>query len=1000
MAGIVGVPDVGGVVGRVVATAQNGLEVLRFGGFQTETEPAPFAVVETEQMYRLRRYFPDEHADDPDIILVPPMMVSANVYDVTELNGAVSVLHRSGIAPWVVDFGSPDTEEGGMERTLADHVVAVSRAIDVVIEATGRDVHLAGYSQGGMFAYQTAAYRRSKGLASVITFGSPVDVLAALPLGLPAGLVAPGAEFLADKVFSRNLWIRDWMARTGFQLLDPVKTVRSRIDFLRRLHDRDALLPREDQRRFLEADGWVAWSGPAIAELLRQFVAHNRMVSGGFVINGDLVSLAEITCPVLAFVGTADDIGQPAAVRGIVRAAPHAEIYESRVPVGHFGLVVGSAAGSHTWPTTSEWVNWQSRDGDKPALISTMEAVEPGHGGGVSLSSRITHGVGSVADAGAAASRELLLLADSFQRTSRAVAQESIRTVPRLFRLGQIQTGTQISLGKLMSENTKHSGDKELFLFENRVLTHAQVNTRIDNVVAGLVDCGVRPGQHIGVLMDTRPSALVVVAALSRLGAVAVMLAADGDVAEMLRLADSSVIVTDPVHLEQASEFCDRVLVLGGGSGDARAIEGANGSTVIDMEQIDPDAVVMPTWYRPDPGVAGDLAFVLFTRSRGRLATWPVTNHRFAMSAFGAASAAGLTDRDTVYCLPPLHHASGLLTTLGATVVGRSRIALSHGVDADTFATEVPRYGITVVSYTWTMMRDVVRSEDFRINPHNPIRLFMGSGMPVGLWDDVVASFPRARVLEFFATADGSAILANVSADKAGSMGRPLPETNPVEIAAVDIDTERLIIDDAGFVRKAEVGEPGLLLSRARHRFDSSSTVLRDVFGSRDRWEVSGHLFVRDVDDDLWFLGSVDSVIRSADGPIWVAPVEQMLSRVKGVDLCAVYPVGDPGRQVAVAAVSLRSNVNADALTVSSLRIALGELPAHQRPHLIRVVDEIPLTDAYRPISATFAREGLPRPGARIWYRDSDGRYRRYTRSAASKADWSTDVQVAAGGQA
>lgn len=100
--------------------------------------------------------------------------------------------------------------------------------------------------------------------------------------------------------------------------------------------------------------------------------------------------------------------------------------------------------------------------------------------------------------------------------------------------------------------------------------------------------------------------------------------------------------------------------------------------------------------------------------------------------AFGAASAAGLTDRDTVYCLPPLHHASGLLTTLGATVVGRSRIALSNGVDAETFAVEVRRYGITVVSYTWTMMREIVRSENFHIAEHNPIRLFIGSGMPSG----------------------------------------------------------------------------------------------------------------------------------------------------------------------------------------------------------------------------------------------------------------------------
>lgn len=982
------VPDLGGVVGRVLATAQNGLEVLRFGGLETGTEPAPFTVAETHRMFRLRRYFPGDHRHGPNILLVPPMMVSANVYDVTEHNGAVSILHRSGITPWVVDFGSPDQQEGGKERNLADHVVAISRAIDLIVEATGQDLHLAGYSQGGMFAYQAAAYRQSKNIASVITYGSPVDVLAALPLGLPAGLVAPAAEFLADKAFTRNLWVRDWMARTGFQLLDPVKTVRSRIDFLRRLHDREALLPREDQRRFLEADGWVAWSGPAIAELLRQFVAHNRMVSGGFVIKGDLVSLSEITCPVLAFVGEADDIGQPAAVRGIVRAAPEAEVYESTLPVGHFGLVVGSTSGERTWPTTGEWVNWISSDGPKPESITEMALVEPGQGGGVSLSSRITHGVSSVADAGTAASRELLGFATSLQRTSRAVATESVRTVPRLFRLGQIQSGTRISLSKLMAENNKRGGDSELFLFENRVLTHAQVNARVDNVVAGLIDCGVRPGQHIGVLMDTRPSALVVVAALSRLGAVSVLLAGDADVREMMRLADSSVIVTDPTNLDLATAASDRVLVLGGGSGEARAIAGADGDSVVDMERIDPEQVAMPSWYRPDPGLAGDLAFILFSRAHGKLVPWPVTNHRFAMSAFGAASAAALTDRDTVYCLPPLHHASGLLTTLGATVVGRSRIALSNGIDAKTFATEVQRYGITVVSYTWSMLGEVVRDPDFRINKHNPIRLFMGSGMTAGLWQDVCASFPRARILEFFATADGSAILANVSGDKLSSVGRPLPETNPVEVAAYDIDRDRLEIDASGFVRRAEVGEPGLLLAKAKHKFDTNGTVLRNVFTARDRWEVSGHLFVRDADGDLFFLGATDRVVRSADGPVFIPPLNHALSRIPAVDRAVVYGVGEPGQQVAVGALTLRDGANPDSLTVTQLRIALGEFRAEDRPHLIHIVDEIPHSASYRPLSTPFVSEGIPEPGSRVWYRDEDGRYRRYTRTAAQKIDW------------
>ncbi|NMO04887.1 alpha/beta fold hydrolase [Gordonia sp. TBRC 11910] len=987
-------PGVVSAVDKVLATAQNGLEVLRLGGLDTGTKPTPFQVVETENMFRLRRYFPEDPGTGPHVILVPPPMVSANVYDVTEQYGAVSILHSAGIIPWVIDFGSPDREEGGTERTITDHVKAISRVIDIVRETTGRDVHLGGYSQGGMFSYQTAAYRRSAGIVSIITYGSPVDMLGALPLGLPANIVAPGAEFMADKVFS-HLSLPGWMARTGFQLLDPVKTAKSRLDFLRNLHDRDALLPREDQRRFLEADGWVAYSGPAIADLLRQFVVHNRMVSGGFVIDGDLVSLAEITCPVLAFVGEADDIGQPKAVRGILRAASSANVYESRLPVGHFGLVVGSKAGTNTWPRTAEWINWQSGDGESPSEIEPMREVDDSGkpGGGVSLSSRVTHGLGAVADAGTAAVGEVFDAASSLQRTSLAVAQESVRTVPRLFRLGQIQPGTRISLGKLMSENNKRTKDSELFLFENRVLSHEQVNTRIDNVVAGLISCGIRPGQHIGVLMDTRPSALVVVAALSRVGAVAVMLSGEWNLSEMLRLAESRVIITDPSHLDQAAEHSKQVLVLGGGSGDSRAIAKADGHNIIDMEQIDPDAVTIPTWYRPDPGLAGDLAFILFTRAGGKLSKWPITNHRFAMSAFGAASAAGLSSSDTVYCLPPLHHASGLLTTLGATVAGRSRIALSNGVDAETFTTEVHRYGVTVVSYTWSMMREIIRSPRFSINNHNPIRLFMGSGMTAGLWEEVLDSFPSAKVLEFFATADGSAILANVRGDKLGSMGRALPETNPVQIAAVDPRQEALEVGENGYVRRADVDEVGILLSRARQRFESSSTVLRDVFTSHDRWELSGHLFKQDADGDYWYMGTASAIVRSSDAYIFIPPIEDALSRVKAVDQVVAYSVGTPGNQIAIAAVTARAGeevdtTKADSITVTQLRTALGTLPAKQRPHLITLVDDIPVSESYRPLWVEMAKRGVPAPGPRVWYRDAEGRYRRYTKTAAAELNW------------
>ncbi len=856
-------------VGRLIATAQNGLEVLRYGGLETGTVPSPFQIVESVPMYRLRRYFPPDtrpgaKPPGPPVLMVHPMMMSADMWDVTRDQGAVGILHNSGIDPWVIDFGEPDKVEGGMQRNLADHVVALSEAIDTVKETTGRDVHLAGYSQGGMFCYQTAAYRRSKDVASIIGFGSPVDTLAALPMNLPAGLAAGAADFMADHVFSR-IDIPSWLARTGFQMLDPIKTAQSRLDFLRQLHDREALLPREQQRRFLASEGWIAWSGPAISELLKQFIAHNRMMTGGFAIHGELVTLSDINCPVLAVVGEVDDIGQPASVRGIKRAAPQADVYEYLIRAGHFGLVVGSKAATQTWPTVAQWVKSIDGDADLPEGVAPMALQPAEHSeSGVPFASRLAHGATAAGEMAFTLARTAADAVVAANKSARALAVETVRTLPRLARLGQINDHTRISLGRIMSEQARGAPTGECLLFDGRVHTYEAVDRRINNVVRGLIEVGVRQGAHVGVLMETRPSALVAIAALSRLGAVAVLVPPDADLATVVRLGSVSEIIADPSNLEAARKLSMRVLVLGGG--ESRDLHLPDDADVVDMEKIDPDEVDLPGWYRPNPGLARDLAFVAFSTVGGQLLARQITNFRWAMSAFGTASAANLGRGDTVYCLTPLHHQSGLLVSLGGAVVGGSRIALSRGLVSDRFVQEIRQYGVTVVSYTWAMLREVIDDPSFALTGNHPVRLFIGSGMPTGLWKRVIDIFAPAHVVEFFATTDGQAVLANVSGAKIGSKGRPVPGGGEVELAAYDPDDDLILEDDRGFVRRADTNEVGVLLAHPRGPIDPTASVKRGVFAAADTWVSTEYLFRRDQDGDYWLVDNRGVVIRTERG--------------------------------------------------------------------------------------------------------------------------------------
>ncbi|WP_170264359.1 AMP-binding protein [Nocardia uniformis] len=957
-----------GPMQRLVATAQNGLEVIRFGGLASDIESSPYEVVERKRMYRLRHYFPDDTTPGrPVVVLVPPLMVSAELWDVNAAQGAVGILTAAGIDCWVVDFGSPAVEEGGWQRDLADHVLAVNSAIDTVNEITGRGVHLMGYSQGGMFAYQTTAYRSGKGVESIVTFGSPVDIVAGMPLGLPHGLVSDVAEFLSGHVLNR-LPITDSMVRLGFQALDPVKTARARVDFLRQLHNRDALLPKERQRRFLEGDGWLGYPGPALTDLLEQFVQHNRMMLGGFVIRDQPISFAEIKCPILAFVGEVDDIGQPAAVRGIVRAAPNAEVYEASVVAGHFGLVAGSVASNRTWPLVRDWVQWANGNGVLPDDIAPM-VEHVAHTGRRSTLTRMVHAAATLAEAGTSIGKTLEAVAGGTLRGSVELTGEAARALPRLTRLGMIQPHTRISLGSLMAEQARRGPLRECFLFEDRVHTHEAVNTRIDNVVRGLISVGVRPATRVGVVMETRPSAFVAIAALSRLGAVAVLLAPGSELAQAVRLTDTKLLIADPENLRAAVATGLRTLVLGGG--ESRGLDVPPGGDVVDMEKIDPAKVTLPGWYRPNPGRARELAFILVTGTGDRFDVKYVTNHRWALSAFGTATAADLDRRDTVYCLAPLHHSSGLLVSLGGAVAGGSRIALARSLDPARFAEEVHRYGVTVVTYTWTMLRDILDADAFPNGHPHPIRLFIGSGMPEGLWRRTQDRFSPARVLEFYASIEGDVVLANVSGHKVGSKGRPVPGTAKVELIAYDSLTEEILIDDAGFARRCADNEVGLLIGTASDTVDLSRGGLRGVFAPGDAWMPTENLFRRDSDGDYWLMDRRDTVIHTPRGPVYTHPIVEVLNDITATDMEVAYglPAGD--RILAVAALSIRTGYRLEPRDISE---ALRALAPDQRPDIVYVVDDIPRSSTYRPSTRAVQAAGNPQPGERTWWynRDTD----------------------------
>ena len=278
------------------------------------------------------------------------------------------------------------------------------------------------------------------------------------------------------------------------------------------------------------------------------------------------------------------------------------------------------------------------------------------------------------------------------------------------------------------------------------------------------------------------------------------------------------------------------------------------------------------------------------------------------------------------------------------------------------------------------MLRAVVDDPDFTMTGNNPIRLFMGSGMPTGLWDRILEVFEPAKVVEFFATSDGQAVLANVAGIKVGSEGRPLPGGGEVELGLYDPVEDLILEDDRGFVRVAGREEIGVLLAKPWGPIDPTASIKRGVFTAGDIWISTEYVFWRDADGDFWLLGNRSGLIHTRRGVVFPAPITDAVGAISGVDLAATYPIEVAGRTLAATAIMLRPGMT---VTVADLTDAVAKMPAGLPPDVVHVVPDLPLSASYRPTVSKLRAAGLPKAGRNSWYLDADtGKYRRLTAAA------------------
>ena len=276
---------------------------------------------------------------------IPSLINRGYVLDLMSDNSLLRWLSAQGIAPYLLEWGRPDSIERGFN--LDDYVGGrLRRALHAVVEHAGQPVALTGYCMGGLLAMALAQLCPAEvtGLALLAT---PWDFAE----GAPAALVKARRPLL-ETLIARHGELPVDMLQAMFMALDPLMAVRKFTRFAR-------LDPTGSAAElFVALEDWlndgVPLAGPAALDCLVGWYCENRTMGGLWRVNGTVVDPAALTCPVLAFLPQHDRLVPPASAAplpGLITKA-----VALRPPLGHIGMIVGGDAPKLVWKPLAGWL--------------------------------------------------------------------------------------------------------------------------------------------------------------------------------------------------------------------------------------------------------------------------------------------------------------------------------------------------------------------------------------------------------------------------------------------------------------------------------------------------------------------------------------------------------------------------------------------------------------------------------------------------------------------
>src|SRR3989338_5593114 len=403
----------------------------------------------------------------------------------------------------------------------------------------------------------------------------------------------------------------------------------------------------------------------------------------------------------------------------------------------------------------------------------------------------------------------------------------TLARVPRMLR-GLYYAGLRnrekpLSLAWALERAAARHPDRPAVLERERRLTYAQFNAWANRLARGFQGEGVRHGSVVAVMLENRIEVLLVLAALTKLGAVVALV----NTTQRGQVLVHSLNLVDPSHFVIGEELRLAFEAV------REQVRNANDRCYWVADSL-PEAV--PAGWHDLMALARDQAaenlpdssrvklkdpcFLIYTSGTTGLPKASIMSHGKWIKAYGGFGHSGLALKhsDGLYLTLPCYHNNAVTVCWSAALAGGAAIALRRKFSASAFWADVQRYQATCFGYIGELCRYLLNQPETAAEKNNSLRCMIGNGLRPSIWAEFKARLGGEEITEFYASSEGNIGFTNVfNFDNTVGFS---PAT--YAIVRYDLENDCAIRTAKGFLQKADKGEPGLLISEisAKWPFD------------------------------------------------------------------------------------------------------------------------------------------------------------------------------------